>query len=69
MFIVADLVSLKHSDVVFILLINVKMPTIEKNKFHAQLSEHEKCFITPRPFFVVYDYIIIHLLDMIHATP
>ena len=30
--------ALKHSKVVFIPLINVKMPTIEQDKFHAQLS-------------------------------
>ena len=30
-------VSLSFSDVVFIMLINVKMPTIEQDKFRAQL--------------------------------
>ena len=39
-----DFSCLKHSDVVFILLINIKMPTnwhfniYEQNEFHAQLS-------------------------------
>ena len=43
------------SDVVFIMLINVKMPTIvgiltfEQDKFHAQLIEHEQSFITLGP--------------------
>ena len=31
-------IALNLSNVVFIMLINVKMPTVEQDKFHAQLS-------------------------------
>ena len=51
MFIVADLVSLSLSDVVFIALINVKMPTIvgiltfmSRINFMISLVEHEKFY-------------------------
>ena len=50
--------ALSLSDVVFIMLINVKMPTIvgifniyEPDKFRAQLSWHVKSFITSGPGF------------------
>ena len=35
---VTDYAALSHADVVFIILINVKMPTIEQDKFLTQLS-------------------------------
>ena len=49
-------IALSLSDVVFIMLINVKMPTIvvnfniyEQDKFDAQLSWAQKSFITSGP--------------------
>ena len=42
--------ALSLSYVVFIMLINVKMPTIyELDKIRAQLFEHEKSFIASGP--------------------